>query len=338
LTTEEVEFIAIFLILKHKEAAREAMHQAMLQAALISQYAEFLFAKEEERLRRAAGRRRRGEPEDPDDSDRATELYRSWRIAVRRFRITLSVAGEFRRIANDPPDPRYREVGLTARARPGAPRRRGSGLVDAARADRDAVADVRRAALGLALAGDRFGGARRARSAEAMLLQSAVGKAYAGQLAATLSRSRRAGAAFARALRSAGLPARVSRARVRRAAHALGRRAARLAGPAAEAVADLPSSVSLRGVLGAAPPSGVFRDGARSMTIAEMEALIDGLAGQHDISATVADRLHADLAAFAEAPDDDGRLRAIEAMLDDGPADGAVATLFEHAVRGLAGE
>ena len=270
--------------------------------------------------------------------------------------ITILAFGRNQEIIDDPPATPFTQVGLSSPARVLSALKlfcpkgcASAGPAATAYAQQQSLTNA--AVAGLATAGNRFSAAKQAGSSLGMLLQDGVGKAYAGELADALVKLNARGAALAAALKRAGHTVALNGAQLaaaRRAAQqglpprivsaleANGVSPATFQQSLAAALASAPSSISFSRLLGATERPGPFRAANRTITLAQVGAIIDVLAGQRAISARAQRQLTADLNAVGGAKGSK-RAHALSKLQSDIASNvhRAAGTLLHFAVVGL---
>jgi hypothetical protein len=271
-----------------------------------------------------------------------------------------NVAAEFwdlERVRSDPPARAFDRVGLAAAPRVRLPLsllcpRGCAGVSTAAAAYARATAFSQQVTAAMALASDRYGGARRARSRAGMLLQAGVARAYAGELPAALAGLQSRGAALAAALARAGHVTALSGSQLNAVRAALKRGLPRGL-PAQlrklgisptifrrgliDALDHAPPSLTFSQLLAAAAPTAAYRAANHEITVDQVRAIFQALAKQHAITNKTRDKLLADLLAAQRARDAVLRARALTKLQSDiaSQTHGAARTLLHQAWAGL---
>ena len=247
----------------------------------------------------------------------------------------------------DPPDRNYAKELVLSRAVPalsGKPKAfcghgpRGAAckrVVKAARRYLAASGSVTSALEALAITANRFGTARAAGDTERQRLQSGAAKAYFGALASAQAQAQARARSFADLLGSGGrnirLSAKFLRARLRRVGRlegiprwiivrlaAFGRDAGELRDDLRARIrATAGAKLNLQRALRQSIDTSGAVDANRSITVAEVRALVQAFAAQRDIPSGSAEALNADLDALQNAGDDASRRRAISQLVDD---------------------
>jgi hypothetical protein len=252
----------------------------------------------------------------------------------------------FAKIADDPPDRRYRVIALprsiAPRRAPGVScgRQRGAAcrrLDTASLAYEQALKGLAVVAGAMSGSVDRFSGAANGGKADQALAQAAAARAYAGMVLSAIDRLRGPSLALAGELRAAG-QARVGRAEIKRRAS---RARQGVQSPDIRALLGAfarrpPRSLDKARLLSAQIPTADLRVTWQSILPAEVAALVRTLASGGQLG-SASTQLGSDANALLTARDATARDAAARALLGDASNAGIgnVGTLIAFAARGL---
>ena len=206
-------------------------------------------------------------------------------------------------LIHDPPDRAYRRLALPHLLRRADPRARGLG--PAAQSWAQTLGATAALSRALAQTVNRFGAAAAAGDADAAFLQAAIDKVLTGRLASALDAQAAAGKAYATALRRAERNPRVSGAAAKVRAAALDQIVAAGLAPSrtdarhqiAAQLAQATGTLRLASVADAPLPTTELTVTARTITLADLRALVIALGAQRVLPAAAQQTLLADLAA-----------------------------------------